>query len=230
MRAPATTDETDPAGRAQKSIIFLAASFRCGRPATGLEPAPPRTWCVALSTGWCRAANAWHNVGIRYDGGCSYRLVTAHLLAMLRLSCDLCARGVTAGYHERGNTAPSPAGAVMTGTEYELSDTNVLFAPKRFNKRTWQRFRRNRRGELIRHAGGAPSTTQLILIDRIVHNEWDLRRLDLQLSEGELSQHAMRTRLAMENRLRLDLQALGFRAAAAKPPTPLEYAKRAAAS
>lgn len=97
-----------------------------------------------------------------------------------------------------------------------MSDAAILFEPKKFNLRTWQRFRRNRSAELNRHVGGAPSTSQQILIARIVRNEWDLRRLDAQMMTGEISQHAMRTRLAMENRLRLDLRELGMRAAA--PP------------
>ena len=100
-----------------------------------------------------------------------------------------------------------------------LSDAQVLFEPKKFNLRTWQRFRRNRTAELVRHIGGEASTAQAILVSRIVRNEWDLRRLDVQMMTGELSQHAMRTRLAMENRLRLDLQALGMRPAEPKTPS-----------
>jgi hypothetical protein len=107
-----------------------------------------------------------------------------------------------------------------------LSDTALLFEPRKFNIRTWQRFKRNRTAELIEHCGGRVSTAQAILIGRIVRNEFDLRRLDVRMMEGDetadavpLSGHAMRARLAMENRLRLDLRELGLRAAAERPKT-----------
>ncbi|HUZ74547.1 MAG TPA: hypothetical protein VMU87_16300 [Stellaceae bacterium] len=61
-----------------------------------------------------------------------------------------------------------------------------------------------------------------MLIARIVRNEWDLLRLDQRMDDGDLSEHAMRTRLAMENRLRLDLQALGLKPAAERPPSLAE--------
>jgi hypothetical protein len=113
----------------------------------------------------------------------------------------------------------------------KFSDTAVLFEPKKFNVRTWQRFRRNRTSELVRHVGGEASTAQSILIARIVRNEWDLRRLDVQMMTGELSAHAMRARLAMENRLRLDLRELGMRGASGKTPGQLldEHTRRIAA-
>jgi hypothetical protein len=42
--------------------------------------------------------------------------------------------------------------------------------------------------------------------------EWELRKLDARIDDGdELSGHALRARLAAENRLRLDLSALGLR-------------------
>lgn len=104
-----------------------------------------------------------------------------------------------------------------------LSDTAVLFEPRKFNLRTWQRFRRNRTAELERHIGGQPSTAQSILIARIVRNEWDLRRLDVEMMVGELSAHAMRTRLAMENRLRLDLRELGMKGTAERTPSLAEH-------
>jgi hypothetical protein len=57
------------------------------------------------------------------------------------------------------------------------------------------------------------------LIARTIANEWDLRRLDHRLDVGEeLSGHAARLRLALENRLRLDLQALGLQPI--PPPSP----------
>lgn len=88
-----------------------------------------------------------------------------------------------------------------------------LYQPRRFNKVTKQRFMRRRRLDLIAHVGGSPSQAQLILIARVCRNEWDLRRLDARMDEQDLSEHAMRARLAMENRLRLDLRDLGHKAA-----------------
>jgi hypothetical protein len=53
-------------------------------------------------------------------------------------------------------------------------------------------------------------------IARAVAVEWDLRRTDAKLDAGEEpSGHMLRARLAAENRLRLDLAALGL-----KPTTP----------
>jgi hypothetical protein len=50
-----------------------------------------------------------------------------------------------------------------------------------------------------------------------------LRRLDARLDAGEeLSGHAARLRLALENRLRLDLVALGLRPPAPRVPTIAE--------
>lgn len=66
----------------------------------------------------------------------------------------------------------------------------------------------------------------MLLIQRIIAVEWELRRQDAKIDQGEeLSGHAIRGRLAAENRLRLDLQALGLRptAATAKPETLSDY-------
>jgi hypothetical protein len=56
-------------------------------------------------------------------------------------------------------------------------------------------------------------------MERVIRNEWDLLRLDARVDAGDLSEHAMRTRLAMENRLRLDLQVLGLAAKSPKAMT-----------
>jgi hypothetical protein len=107
-----------------------------------------------------------------------------------------------------------------------------LYTPRVFNTQSRQRFFRHRTDELVRHVG-APSGAQLVLIRRIVRNEWDLFRLDARFdAEGDLSVPAMRARLAMENRLRLDLSALGLKGAAPKAPNAIDYlaAKRRAAS
>jgi hypothetical protein len=98
-----------------------------------------------------------------------------------------------------------------------------FYKPRTYTKRTRLRFERDRTGELIRHLGREPSYPERIIIARCVGIEWDLRRLDAKIDAGdELSGHALRARLAGENRLRLDLQVLGMRPAAAKPLDPLE--------
>ncbi len=94
-----------------------------------------------------------------------------------------------------------------------------LISPRTFNKRSRQRFTANRIAALTRHLGREPSYAEQILICRIVQLEWQLRRQDAQIDEGrELSGHAMRARLAAENRLRLDLRELGLKGA--QPPEP----------
>ena len=91
-----------------------------------------------------------------------------------------------------------------------------IFTPQTFHKRTRQRFARQRTVELTAHLGRALSYPEQIIVSRIIAVEWDLRRLDAKLDAGEeLSGHAMRARLAAENRLRLDLVALGL-----QPPPP----------
>jgi hypothetical protein len=97
-----------------------------------------------------------------------------------------------------------------------------LYTPRLFNATTRQRFFRSRKNGMVRHVGSSPSRAQLILIGRIVQNEWDLLRLDAKM-EGGLSGHDMRARLAMENRLRLDLRDLGLQGATAKPPSLADY-------
>lgn len=51
------------------------------------------------------------------------------------------------------------------------------------------------------------------MIERVIANEWDLRKLDAREHVEKLSGHAMRARFAMENRLRLDLRELGLKGA-----------------
>jgi hypothetical protein len=68
--------------------------------------------------------------------------------------------------------------------------------------------------------GREPSYPEKILISRIIAVEWDLIRIDRKMDLGEeVSPYAMRNRLAGENRLRLDLQALGLAPRAAPQPT-----------
>jgi hypothetical protein len=107
----------------------------------------------------------------------------------------------------------------------------TLYAPRRFNKRSRQRFSADRTAELIRHLGREPSYVERILISRIIAVEFDLRRIDAKLDAGdELSGHDMRARLAAENRLRLDLQALGMKPTAPTAPSLQDYLAAKAAS
>jgi len=101
-----------------------------------------------------------------------------------------------------------------------------IYEPRVFTRRTRARFATDRTKELTRHLGRAPSYVELVLIGRVVANEWDLRRLDHRLDAGEeLSGHAARLRLALENRLRLDLRELGLKPVAPKPMDAVEYGK-----
>ncbi|HUB48347.1 MAG TPA: hypothetical protein VMB73_25505 [Acetobacteraceae bacterium] len=93
-----------------------------------------------------------------------------------------------------------------------------LFMPLKFTPRARDRFVRARVRALLAHLGGHASVSQQILVHRAIRCEWDLLRLDRRLdAEGELSEHAIRVRGALENRLRLDLVALGL-----QPPQPRE--------
>jgi hypothetical protein len=99
--------------------------------------------------------------------------------------------------------------------------------PRRYNKRSRQRFERDRWTQLLRHLGREPSYPEKILISRIVAVEWDLVRIDRRLDLGEeVSPYAMRNRLAGENRLRLDLQALGLKPVAPPQESLAEYLSR----
>ncbi len=93
------------------------------------------------------------------------------------------------------------------------SNETRFYRPRKFNATTRQRFFRIRMEELTLHCGRL-SHAQMILAHRICRNEWDLFRIDAQMDAGEISEFAMRNRLAMENRLRLDLRDLGYE------PTP----------
>jgi hypothetical protein len=93
------------------------------------------------------------------------------------------------------------------------------YRPQVYNKRSKQRFERDRTRQLIRHLDREPSYPERILISRIVAVEWDLRRIDARLDAGqEISGHAMRARLAGETRLRLDLRELGLAPSGASDP------------
>jgi hypothetical protein len=102
----------------------------------------------------------------------------------------------------------------------------IPYHPRGFNKRSKQRFARDRITQLTHHLGRQPSYPERILISRIVAVEWDLKRIDAKLDAGqEISGHAMRARLAGENRLRLDLRELGL-APTAAPAASLDDISR----
>lgn len=124
---------------------------------------------------------------------------------------------------------PSPSIAT-TGPITQPAAPPRLREPRVFNRRSRVRFGHDRTLALAAHLGREPSYPERIIIARIVAIEWELRRLDAKIDAGEeLSGHALRARLAAENRLRLDLQALGMKAAPAAAPTLGDYlAARAA--
>ena len=117
---------------------------------------------------------------------------------------------------------------MKTSTNPQIVTDRKLYSPRKFTARTRQRFTLDRTVELQRGLGRDPSYAEKILVARIVSNEWDLRRLDQRLDHGEeLSGHASRLRLALENRLRLDLRELGLRPAAARAPSLSELMREA---
>lgn len=99
-------------------------------------------------------------------------------------------------------------------TPRRASASAGIFQPQTFTHRTRLRFARKRIAALVNHLGREPSYPECILLNRIVALEWELQKQDAKMDAGEeLSGHAMRARHAAENRLRLDLVALGLRAA-----------------
>jgi len=104
--------------------------------------------------------------------------------------------------------------ACMTIHMATVPDDLRIYAPRRFNPVTKQRFKRDRRRRLIAHVGGKPSEIQKIRIECIIGLEWDITRLSAKMDAGELSEHATRQLLACHNHLRMQLAALGPAAAA----------------
>jgi hypothetical protein len=112
--------------------------------------------------------------------------------------------------------------SISSGANVQAPAKSRFYKPRTYTKRTRLRFERDRTAELIRHLGREPSYPERIIIARCVGIEWELRRLDAKIDAGdELSGHALRARLAGENRLRLDLRELGMRPAAPKAPMTL---------
>jgi hypothetical protein len=113
---------------------------------------------------------------------------------------------------------PSPSTAIRQPVQARASVR--LYEPKTFSRRSQQRFARNREAALLRHLGREPSYPEKIIISRIIRVEWELVKTDAKLDAGkELSGHDIRGRLAAENRLRLDLVALGLQPATTPQPS-----------
>jgi hypothetical protein len=85
----------------------------------------------------------------------------------------------------------------------------IPYRPIVYNKRSRQRFERDRRAQILDHLGRDP--TEWLLVGRVIAIEFELQKYDAKMIAGEeLSGHLLRARLAAENRLRLDLVALGL--------------------
>jgi hypothetical protein len=124
--------------------------------------------------------------------------------------------------HARG--MPDDASDRMATSNQTAPKLSVchLYAPKTYNRRSRQRFAAARTTELVRHLAHEPSFPQRIIISRIIAIEFELRKYDDAIADGvELSGHALRARLAAENRLRLDLVALGM---GPRPPRAMTLA------
>lgn len=106
---------------------------------------------------------------------------------------------------------------------------NPLFLPRRFTARAKERFARERARALLAHLGGEATISEQILASRAIRCEWDLLKLDNRLdADGELSEHALRVRAALENRLRLHLRDLGLKAPPQSPDAAMAAIRRRA--
>jgi hypothetical protein len=84
-------------------------------------------------------------------------------------------------------------------------------APRKFSKASRLRFFNYHTKELINALDHEMTQADVLLINRVVRNMWELLRQDALLDSGkQLSDHAERYRAAGENRLRLDLRALSL--------------------
>jgi hypothetical protein len=98
-----------------------------------------------------------------------------------------------------------------------------LYSPRTFNGLSRARFARNRRAILLRHLRREPTGPESMIIARVIMLDWLLAKTDHQLETGEeLSGHALRARLAAENRMRLDLKMLGLDGPIQRKLTPEE--------
>jgi hypothetical protein len=127
----------------------------------------------------------------------------------------------------------------------KAADSQPSLAPLRPHSRTFRRGAigatidgRSREGrylraieaDLIEHAGGAPSTTQKILIHRCARLMLRLELFDERLTAGELTAHDARVYNALQNSLRLALRELGVKGKAEKAPSLRDYLAAKSAS
>jgi hypothetical protein len=85
------------------------------------------------------------------------------------------------------------------------------YQPRRFNARSRLRFFSIQSQCLVEALDHYPTQADVVLIDRICRNWWELLKQDQRLDHGEvLSEHAQLARNAAENRLRYDLRALSL--------------------
>jgi hypothetical protein len=83
--------------------------------------------------------------------------------------------------------------------------------PRKFSRDSRRRFFNFHTKELIDSLDHEMTQADVLLINRVVRNMWELLRQDALLDSGKpLSEHAERYRAAGENRLRLDLRALSL--------------------
>jgi hypothetical protein len=97
-----------------------------------------------------------------------------------------------------------------------------IYQPRKYTPLTRVRFARDRRRRLVAHLGGSVSPVQAILIGRLIDLEWESSRVSARRDRGEeLSAHAARAFMAMQNHIRLIARELGIKAAATTQPPSL---------
>ena len=75
------------------------------------------------------------------------------------------------------------------------------------------RYARDLEAQLVKHCGGAPTVTQRLLIERLIHTTIHIDSLDRKLLGGEWADHDSRTHNGLVNRQRLLLREIGLGAA-----------------
>lgn len=119
---------------------------------------------------------------------------------------------------------------MSTSPNTAKGDDGRIYQPRKFTPLTRVRFARDRRRRLVAHLGGTVSPVQAILIGRLIDLEWESSRLSARRDRGEeLSAHAARAFMAMQNHIRLISRELGLKAAPAKAPSLAEHFARRAA-
>ena len=128
--------------------------------------------------------------------------------------------------HSTKSDQQSPARRKRTVSERQRKDT--YSRPCRVAGVTTRsaegRLIRDMRADLFKHVGGAPSTTQRVLIERAVMIAVQLGRMDAKaLADGAMSELASREYLAWSNTLTRTMKALGLTGSAERVPSLQEY-------